>query len=112
MSPGDVVLIDLPTTGGGTKLRPALLLSLLPGPYQNLLVCGISSQLDQAQAGWDEVVSSSDPDFPTSRLRTPSIIRLSYLHAAESSEIAGAIGEIASERLHRLLSRLAKHLSP
>lgn len=111
MSPGDVVLIDLPTAGGGTKLRPALVLSSLPGRYQNLLVCGISSQVHEAHAGWDEVIADSDQDFPTSRLRTASVIRLSYLHAAESSEIAGSVGEISGDRLARLLARLAQHLS-
>lgn len=44
MNPGDVVLIPLPQFAGGTaKLRPALVLSLLPGPYQNVLLCGIST---------------------------------------------------------------------
>jgi hypothetical protein len=34
MSPGDVVLIALPQVGSAAqKLRPALLLSDLPGPY-------------------------------------------------------------------------------
>jgi hypothetical protein len=34
MNPGDVVLIRLPTFAGGiAKLRPALVVSLLPGPY-------------------------------------------------------------------------------
>ena len=46
MSPGDVVLIALPQVGSAaSKLRPALLLVGLPGPYQNLLLCGVSTQL-------------------------------------------------------------------
>lgn len=51
MSPGDVVLIRLPQFAGGVpKLRPALVLCHLPGSYQNVLVCGISTQLHQRQA--------------------------------------------------------------
>jgi mRNA interferase MazF len=57
VKPGDMVLISLPQIGGGApKLRPALLLADLPGPYQNLLLCGISTQLHQLQANWDERV--------------------------------------------------------
>ncbi len=34
MKPGDVVLIRLPQTAGGpSKLRPALVLAALPGPF-------------------------------------------------------------------------------
>jgi hypothetical protein len=36
MHPGDVVLIELPQLAGGTpKLRPAMVLALLPGSFQN-----------------------------------------------------------------------------
>ena len=48
MKAGEIVLIRLPQFGGGAqKLRPALLLATLPGPYQTHLVCGISAQLSQ-----------------------------------------------------------------
>lgn len=41
MKPGDVVLIRLPQAAGEPpKLRPALILALLPGPFQSLLICG------------------------------------------------------------------------
>ncbi len=47
-SPGDVVLIPLSQfSGGPAKLRPALLLASLPGPYQTQFVCGVSTQLHQ-----------------------------------------------------------------
>ena len=50
MTPGDVVLIRLPqSTGGPSKLRPALVLAIMPGPYQNVLICGISTQLQNLQ---------------------------------------------------------------
>ena len=43
MKAGDVVLISLSQFGGATpKLRPALLLAILPGPYQTHLMSGIS----------------------------------------------------------------------
>ena len=113
MTPGDVILIPLTQLGGATaKLRPALLLADLPGPYQNLLLCGISTQLQYLQANWDELVQSGDADFPSSGLHRPSVIRLSYLYAADPAEIAGVIGDVDPSRLHRLRQRMSDHLRP
>ncbi|MFL5241065.1 MAG: type II toxin-antitoxin system PemK/MazF family toxin [Gemmataceae bacterium] len=113
MKPGDVVLIALPQIGAGMpKLRPALVLTNLPGPYQNLLLCGISTQLLQLHANWDELMQSADKDFASSGLRRDSIIRPSYLYAAESNEIAGVIGKVDALRLQRLRRRLSDHLRP
>lgn len=111
MKPRDVVLIDLPQSGGGRlKSRPALVLALLPGAYQNVLICGISTRLQALQPNWDERIDPTDPDFAQSGLHRASAIRLSYLYAADSSEINGVIGRIAAARLDRLRQRLAKLL--
>ena len=113
MNPVDVVLIPLPQLGGAVpKLRPALLLADLPGPYQNLLLCGISTQLHHLQGNWDELVDAGDADYANSGLHQPSVIRLSYLYAADPSEIAGVIGVIDPSRLDRLRQRLSDHLRP
>jgi hypothetical protein len=63
-------------------------------------------------ASWDEAVEVSDRDFAGSGLHQASLIRLSYLYAASSTEITGVIGSIDSARLDRLLIRLAQHLHP
>jgi mRNA interferase MazF len=111
MKPGDVVLIRLPqATGGPPKLRPALVLAILPGPYQNVLICGISTQLQDLQHDWDELLNPNDTDFSSSGIHRVSTIRLSYLYATDSSEISGVIGRINTERLARLLKRLANLL--
>lgn len=113
MKPGDVVLIRLPTaTGKPSKLRPALVLEFLPGPFQNVLICGISAQLRYLQADWDELIHRNDADFVSSGLRETSAVRLSYLYAADVTEIAGVIGRIDPGRLDRLLTRLANLLRP
>jgi mRNA interferase MazF len=111
MTPGDVVLVPVPQVGGGSaKLRPALLLATLPGPYQSLLICGISTQLHALVPDWDEQVSPTDPDFKSSGLRRASAVRLSYLYAAAANEVAGAIGGIDATRLERLRARLVLQL--
>lgn len=112
MKAGDVVLIRLAQTGGGPlKLRPALVLSILPGAYQNHLICGISTRMQSLEPDWDETITPADADFAASGLRQASSIRLSYLYAAEQSEILGRIGTLDLNRLQRLLVRLARHIT-
>jgi hypothetical protein len=72
------------------------------------LLCGISTQLHHLQVNWDELVESKDSDFRSSGLHRDSIIRLSFLHAADPGEIAGVIGSIEPGRLQRL----SDHLRP
>ena len=43
MKEGDVLLTELPQADGARKLRPVLFLRRMP-PFQDFLVCGISSQ--------------------------------------------------------------------
>ena len=107
MKAGDVVLVRLPQAAGGPpKLRPALVLAILPGSFQNLLICGISTQLRDLQPEWDEQIDPSDADYSASGLHRLSAIRLSYLYAAESQDISGTLGQIGRERLERLRQRL------
>jgi mRNA interferase MazF len=111
MSPGDIVLLPVPQfRGGPPKLRPALVLALLPGPYQNVLTCGVSTQLQLIEKDWNEMIEKSDPDFPQSKLHRSSVIRLSYLFAADRGDISGIMGSIASDRLQRLRTRLSQLL--
>jgi mRNA interferase MazF len=113
VNPGDVVLIPLPqVVPGPPKLRPALILAHLPGPYGDRLVCGISTQLGQYVPNWDEIIDPADADFAGSGLRGRSVVRLSFLHAADPRTIQGVIGTIDPHRLQRILTRLADHLRP
>jgi hypothetical protein len=53
-----------------------LVLAELPGPFGDYLVCGISSQLHQETPQWDECLTPTDADFPTSGLKVASVSRL------------------------------------
>jgi mRNA interferase MazF len=111
MKSGDVVLIRLPQMAGGPpKLRPALVLAQLPGPFQSVLICGISTRLRELQADWDDPIGPSDDDYAFSGLHQRSAIRLSYLYAADVREISGPIGRVAPQRLRRSLQRLIRLL--
>ena len=74
MNERDVVLASLPQASGQVKNRPAIVLRAMP-PYGDLLVCGVSTQLRQAVAGFDDVIGPEDPDFRTSGLKGPSILQ-------------------------------------
>jgi mRNA interferase MazF len=93
------------------KLRPAVVVADLPGPFGDVLVCGISSQLRQEIPQWDERLSPADPDFGDSGLKVASVIRLNWLAAVSPGASAGVLGSIAVERLARLRQRLSSHLA-
>jgi hypothetical protein len=85
VDPGEIVLLQITQNGGeASKLRPALILAILPGPYQTVLICGISTQLHQLEPDWDEIIAESDLDFAASGLHYTSAARLSYLYAART----------------------------
>lgn len=109
MKEGDVVLTPIPQADGVVKNRPAIILREMP-PYRDLLVCGVSSQLDKQVKGFDEVISSTDDDFKDSGLRTTSLVRLGFLAVLPSAQIMGAIGSIASARHKKLLKTLGDYL--
>ncbi|MDZ7626593.1 MAG: type II toxin-antitoxin system PemK/MazF family toxin [Ignavibacteriaceae bacterium] len=110
MKEGDVVLTILPQADGKSKLRPVLLLRELPPPYNDFLVCGISTQLHQMIKGFDELISTPDDDFKISGLIQESIIRLNFLAVIPLNLIAGSIGRISEIRHQKILQRLSDYL--
>ncbi len=52
-----------------------------------------------------------DSDFVASGLRAPRVIRVGRLAVVEGEMLLGAIGEIDSERLQRIKTRLADWLT-
>ena len=105
---GQVVLFRFPQTDQEVgKLRPAIILRRLPGPYEDWLICMASSKLGHAVPGLDEVMSMADLDFAASGLKTPSVIRVCRLAVADRRILVGAIGEVARERLARIRANLS-----
>lgn len=109
MEAGDVVLASLAQADGVAKLRPVLLLCPLPG-FGDWLACGVSTQTRHLVSGFDEVIVENDADYAASGLRQASLIRLGFLGTLAEAQIAGALGRVASDRLHRLRQNLARHL--
>lgn len=111
MKEGDVLLAALPQVDGIVKLRPVVFLHRMP-PFQDFLVCGITTQLQQSAPELDELITPADPDFRPSGLKAASLIRLGYLAVLPGSEFEGRIGSLSPVRLGRLLTRLSDFLRP
>ena len=110
MKEGDVVLASLQQADGQRKLRPVLLLKQM-SPFQDWLVCGISSQLRQAVVGFDELIQVSSRDFSQSGLTVPSVVRLGFLATLPAGDLAGRLGHITAQRYEKLIENLITKLS-
>lgn len=93
------------------KLCPALMVKRLPGPYEDWLICMVSSQLRRYVGGFDELILRADADFAASGLKAPSVVRAGRLAVVESSVLVGSIGEVGPVRLQRVRERLAHWLA-
>ena len=111
MTPGNVVLARVQQSDGRLKSRPALVLSLVP-PFQDLIVCGVSSKVRHEVVGFDELVLTTSSDFTQSGLKVDSLIRLGLLATLPASAVGGKLGSISDERLRLLQQRLAGHFAP
>jgi len=107
MKPGDIVLARVPSgTELPAKLRPALVLAVLPGAVEEaVLVCGISSRTDRVLAGWD--VPVEEAARPLTGLKVPSVIRPSWLATFGSGKGLRRLGELDSETLSAVRARVA-----
>ncbi|MBC7618154.1 MAG: type II toxin-antitoxin system PemK/MazF family toxin [Candidatus Saccharibacteria bacterium] len=106
---GQIVLTPFPYTDlSGAKLRPVLLLRQASARFDDWLVCMVSSQLQQAETGLDELISPGDEDYVATGLKMPSVLRLSRLAVVDGAVLVGAIGEISHARLLTVRQRLAE----
>jgi len=88
---GEVILTPIAQADGQVKNRPAVVLRELP-PYRDLLICGVSTQVQHLVPGFDELITSRDGDFTASGLMADSVIRLGFLAVVPRKAVAGSIG--------------------
>jgi mRNA interferase MazF len=99
----------MPQADGKIKNRPAIYLREMP-PFRDALVCGVSTQIHQLAADFDELITNQDDDFSASGLIGDSLIRLGFLAVLPRRKILGSIGLISAERHQRLHHRLSDYL--
>jgi mRNA interferase MazF len=109
MKEGDIVLLALAQADGAIKNRPALLLRKFQ-PFDDFLVCGISTQLRQEILGFDFILQSNTPYFKQTGLLQPSLLRLGFLAMIPNNKIIGKIGTIPNDIRKQLLMRLSDYL--
>lgn len=110
MKEGDILLAALRQSDGAVKDRPVLFLRKMP-PFDDFLVCGISTQLQQSSP-IDEIIATNESDFRSSGLKAASLVRLGFLAVLPRTEFKGRIGSISAARHQRLLTTLADYLRP
>lgn len=109
MQEGDIALLNMMQPDGSVKHRPVLLLKKVP-PFQDWIVCAVSSQLHQEVKGFDHPILQKDPDFPTTGLRQSSLVRLGMLSTVAKSALPGSIGRLSAAIVQTLKKKLAAHL--
>ena len=97
MRPGDVLLTSLPQADGRAKDRPVLCLCTVP-PFQDFLVCGITTQTAARADDLDEMIAENDEYFGTSGLKSTSLVRTAFLALPPQSRFKGRIGFISQHR--------------
>ena len=112
MGPGDVILARLPAAPGKLGgLRPALVVAVLPGYFPALLVCGISSRIGRSDPEWDIQLSSDHGEFEASGLKTPSVIRPSWLETLSVDANLSVIGHLSGQMVVAVRQRIVAALT-
>lgn len=108
MLEGDIAVIKMPQPDGSIKLRPVLLLKQVK-PFNDWVVCAISTQLQQEVKGFDLVIMKDNPYFSMTGLRDSSVIRLGMIATVSKSIFPGSIGSLPKTELEILKKRISNH---
>ncbi len=87
------------------KPRPAVVVATLPSLVPTVLLCGISSRIENRVDGWDLLVDVGHPDFGPSGLHVPSAIRPSWLASFPDGGLR-RLGCISDDTLNTLRGRI------
>lgn len=103
------MLVALPQADGLVKPRPALVPCEVP-PFRDLLLAGISSKIQQAVPGLDEIIQPGDTAFAATGLRVASVVRVGFLSAIPRTSILGTLGTLSGSQHRAIMVRLSNYL--
>jgi len=106
MEAGEMIRWAFVQGDGHRKMRPAILLKRVP-PFNDWIICAVSSQLHRFQEGLDMRLDERHPDFRSAGLSFPSIIRTAHLTTIPRQQIEGSIGRIGPATLDTIRKRLS-----
>jgi mRNA interferase MazF len=109
MEEGAIVKVAFQQSDRLIKFRPAVLIKKVP-PFDDLLVCAVSTQIQNSVTGLDIVIKESDPDFSKTRLKQSSVIRVGKLATIPAADVEGQIGSIGIARYQQLINQLSRFL--
>jgi|SRR5436190_23432185 len=96
MAPGEIHLASFPFgVGGGSKLRPALLLTGPLGSIPEFLVAYISSVIPSNLMPSDIVIDPQAVEHRGTNLKTPSVLRLHKLATIHQRSIVRMLGAVS-----------------
>ena len=75
--------------------------------FGDWLLSGVSTQLLQEIAGFDDPIQADHDDYAPSGRKSPSLIRWGFLAVLPESRLLGVIGLLAPERQRRRLERVS-----
>ena len=101
--------VQLVHADGNVKSRPALLLQKAP-PYNDWIVCVISTRVRNMHSETDLHLDGNHPDFSNSGLIAPSIIRLTQIFTISTEMIEGSIGALSKDTYGLCIDRLTAYL--
>jgi mRNA interferase MazF len=105
---GTIVLCEFPFVDKGLiKLRPCMVVTSVPGEFDDFLTCMITTNMTRAVASVDELLTPDDSDFSQSGLKKSSVLRICRVAVINKSSMMGRLGNISPDRLSRVRSRLA-----
>jgi len=106
---GSVILASFPQADRKIKLRPAVILKIIP-PFDDYLVCAISSQIHNYVEGLDILIDESHVDFNYWGLPNAGIVRSGMITMISTEIIKGRIGELSKETYLQVVDQLIKFL--
>lgn len=109
MEAGSVVRIALLQSNGELKSRPALLLKNVE-PFNDWLLCSISSKLHNAVKGLDLILDEEHEDYKQSGLKYPGVVRVAHVFTMSEETIEGTIGKLIKPTLKRLKNNLGEYI--
>ncbi|MGB3790824.1 MAG: type II toxin-antitoxin system PemK/MazF family toxin [Phormidesmis sp.] len=108
---GKVVLIQFPFDDlSSSKVRPAYCLTKPIGSYFHVIFALITSQVEKSSLETDLRLDGNHPDFASSGLLKPSIVRLDHLITLRQSMIRRELGSLSTDTQSTIANRLYRLL--
>lgn len=107
MTKGTIVLVPFPFADLSTvKVRPALCLTDLMEPHDQVILAFISSNITENNPSIDLLLDENSPWFKETKLRVSSLLKLNKLVTVEKSIIKVKLGIIPEEILKEVDKKL------